>query len=520
MLSGLSATQECFTTSTSYGGLLPSDVDGTTAPPAGEPNLMLALGTTSTTLAYWKLHADFTTPSNATFTGPTNLTVANYNEACGGGTCVPQAGTSNQLDTLADRLMYRLAYRNFGDHESLVVSHSVTNGSGGGVRWYELRLVAGSPTVYQQGTYSPDSSYRWMPSIAMDKSGNIALGFSISSSSLHPGVHYTGRLAGDPLGSIGSQGEGSFIDGAGSQTGSLHRWGDYSSMSIDPVDGCTFWYSNQYIPSNGSFNWHTRNGSFQLPGCGGPPPPSDFSISASPTSGTVTAGGQVTSTISTAITSGSAQSVSLSTSVLPAGSSASFSANPINSGNSSTLTITTSSSTPAGTYPISVTGTGASATHSTSYSLTVNAPAGGGIVNGGFETGTLSGWTSIGATSITTAGPHSGTYSAFLGSTSPTSGDSSISQTFTAPSGTTKISFWYLPTCPDTVRYDWTTATLRDNTTGTTKTILSKTCATASWRQVTASITVGHSYTLKLISHDDNYPGDASYTKFDDVSVF
>jgi hypothetical protein len=145
------------------------------------------------------------------------------------------------------------------------------------------------------------------------------------------------------------------------------------------------------------------------------------------------------------------------------------------------------------------------------------APTGGGVVNGGFETGTLSSWSLAGTASIV-AGGHSGSYAARVGSTSPTNGDSSISQTFTAPSGSTQISFWYKMTCPDSVRYDWAKATLRDNTTGTTTTILPSVCATNStWVQNSAAITAGHSYTLSLVSHDDNYVGDATYTLFDDV---
>lgn len=151
--------------------------------------------------------------------------------------------------------------------------------------------------------------------------------------------------------------------------------------------------------------------------------------------------------------------------------------------------------------------------------IAIGAAQTGGVVNGGFEAGSLSNWTSAGTTSIA-AGGHSGSYSARIGSTSPTNGDSSISQTFTAPSGSTKLSFWYKMTCPDTVRYDWATATLRDNTTGTTTTILAHVCATSStWVQNSASITAGHSYTLTLVSHDDNYTGDATYTLFDDVAT-
>ena len=224
MLAGAVGTQQCFDTSTAYGGLLPADLDGATLPPVGEANTQVALGTTSTTLATWKFHVDWTTPANSTFTGPTTLTVPAYTEACGGGTCIPQGGTTNQLDSLADRLMFRLAYRNFGDHESLVVNHSVDTSGSRGVRWYELRLSGGNVSVFQQGTYAPDTSSRWMGSIAMDQAGNIAVGYSQSSSTTKPSIRYTGRLDGDPLGTI-TQGEGTIITGAGAQTSKLHRWG-------------------------------------------------------------------------------------------------------------------------------------------------------------------------------------------------------------------------------------------------------------------------------------------------------
>ncbi|MFF3914254.1 hypothetical protein ACFYZB_12330 [Streptomyces sp. NPDC001852] len=421
------------------------------------------------------------------------------------------------LDSLSDRLMFRLAYRNFGDHESLVVNDAVTAGSSVGVRWYELRMSGGNPTVYQQGTYAPDSTYRWMGSIAEDKVGNIALGYSQSSSSAHPSIRYTGRLAGDTLGTM-TQGEVTAITGGGSQT-SYSRWGDYTSMAVDPADDCTFWYTNEYIPANGNFNWHTRLAAFTLPNCGSTAS-NDFSIGVSPASSSVAAGSSASTTVSTAVTSGSAQSVSLSASGLPSGATASFNPSSVTAGSSSTLTVATSASTPAGTYDITVTGTGASATHTATYTLTVTSGSGGGITNGGFETGSLSGWTSAGTTSVVSSGAHSGTYAARVGSTSPTNGDSSITQTFTAPSGTSTLGFHYNVTCPDTLTYDWATATLKDNTTGTTTTVLAKTCVSSSgWIQKTASVTAGHSYTLTLISHDDNWTGDATYTRYDDVTL-
>src|SRR5262249_9550690 len=156
---------QCFQTTSAYGSLLPAAVDGQTAPPAGATNYLLSLGTSgaSSSLYLWEFHVDWATPGNSTFTGPAVISVNPVTGACSGGVCIPQVGTNQKLDSLGDRLMYRLAYRNFGDHESLVATHSV--GSPSGVRWYELRDPGGTPTVYQQGTFAPDSNYRWMGSI-------------------------------------------------------------------------------------------------------------------------------------------------------------------------------------------------------------------------------------------------------------------------------------------------------------------------------------------------------------------
>jgi hypothetical protein len=378
MLAGSAATQVCFQQGSSIGGLLPSDIDGTTAPPTGSPNYMVYFGTNNLNL--FKFHVDFTTPSNSTFTGPTVIPVAAFSPLCGGGTCVPQPGTTQQLDSLADRLMYRLAYRNFGTHESLVVNHSVTAGSGGGVRWYEIQNPSGTPTVAQQSTFAPDSNYRWMGSIAMDQSGDMAVGYSVASSSLNPTIRYTGRVPTDPSGTM--EAEVNVVTGTGSQTTSLSRWGDYSAMQVDPVDDCTFWYTQEYIKTNGTFNWNTRIANFKFPSCGGTATP-DFSIGASPSSLTIAQGSNGTSTITITSLNGFNAATTLSASGLPSGVTAAFSPNPVtppaNGSATSTLTLTASGTATTGNATVTVTGTSGALTHSTSIALTVTSSGGGGL---------------------------------------------------------------------------------------------------------------------------------------------
>jgi len=276
-----------------YGNLLPSNLDGANLPPDGAPNYYASIGdiylnNPSNLLRIWQFHVDWTTPLSSTFgvssTMDVNSTVgtggepnatlqtAPYNymscALAGSMSCIPQPGVTQKVDVIGDRIMHRLAYRNFGSHQSLVLNHTVDAGNGiAGIRWYEVRDPGGTPSIYQQGTYSPDSNHRWMGSIAMDGAGNIALGYSVSSSSTYPSIRYAGRLASDPLGDL-TQGEQSIVAGTGSQTTILARWGDYSGMSIDPTDDCTFWYTNEYYATTGPSNWQTRIGAFKFPGCG------------------------------------------------------------------------------------------------------------------------------------------------------------------------------------------------------------------------------------------------------------
>lgn len=284
MLKGAAAAgMQCFThTGTNYGAMLPADVDGTTPPPSGSPEYFMAFDYSGQALDLWQFHVNWSTPSQSKFTGPTKISVAAFSEPCGEtrtelnyttGHCIPQQGTSQGLDSYGDRLMYRLAYRKFGSYASLVANHTVAVGNGTpqtAIRWYELRNSGSGFSVHQHGTYAPGPSYRWMGSIAMDKAGDIGLGYNVSSSATHPSIRYTGRLSTDPLGQM--QSEADVLSRAGVSLGSqttTFRWGDYSSLAVDPSDDCTFWYATEYIPSSSSPNnhWATRIASFKFPTC-------------------------------------------------------------------------------------------------------------------------------------------------------------------------------------------------------------------------------------------------------------
>ena len=249
---------------------LPADLDGTNLPPVGAPASFVEFPAGGSYRVF-HFHADFVTPNNSTFTLFASPASVGFSIRSAG---IPQLGTSSQLDPIGDRLMFRLATRFFSDgHEATVGNFTVQSGGVAAPRWFELRNITSGPvSVAQQGTYQPDTTHRWMGSASMDQQGNIALGYSASSSSINPQIRYTGRLAGDPVNTL-PQTEATLFAGTGSQTGTNGRWGDYSAMTIDPVDDCTFWYTQEYYATTASFSWRTRIGSFKFPGCGAAPTP-------------------------------------------------------------------------------------------------------------------------------------------------------------------------------------------------------------------------------------------------------
>jgi hypothetical protein len=278
-------------------GLLPADVDGTRQPKEDAPVPIVgtqddnaSYGAAFDALNIWELSIKWKSHPEASIVLKTQLPVASFDSIfpCGPDSrdCLPQPGIvdpAQYLDILSyrQRPTFRLAYRNFKTYESLVTNQSVEAQPGvAGARWYEIRRTGGSYSVYQQGTYAPnDGVHRWMGSIAQDKNGNMALGYSVvNGTNVFPGIRYTGRLAGDPLGQM-TLGEGTIINGAGVQTTTNSRWGDYTDMTVDPTDDSTFWYVNEYYQVSGlplptptpplpppgtTAPWQTRIGKFKL----------------------------------------------------------------------------------------------------------------------------------------------------------------------------------------------------------------------------------------------------------------
>jgi hypothetical protein len=247
---------------------LPADCDGT-FPPLGTPGYFA--WSTTAKVTFWELHADWTTPSNSTFTQSQQLPVIPF-FTMGYGVGLPQKGTNVKLDPMSYgcTLMNRLQFRYFNDHWSMVTNGTVNAGNSvAGIRWYEFRKTGADPwIVYQQSTYAPDDgNSRWCGSIAMDSTGNIGLAYNITSANMYPSIRYTGRMSGDALNQL-TINESGIINGGGSQTntwsGNPSRWGDYSSLNVDPSNASTFWYTNEYYSTSSQSNWKTRIASFSF----------------------------------------------------------------------------------------------------------------------------------------------------------------------------------------------------------------------------------------------------------------
>lgn len=291
--------------------LSPSNIDGAIAadldgalPPPGAPGIFMGFqddgvnGVAQDRLVMFEMNVDWNNPGSSTFLGPQIFPTDPFDmNICGlvspaNRDCVPQPGTTDGLDPIESAFMNRLAYRNFGTHSALVGTHTVDVGDfqgHAGVRWYELRDSGSGWGIRQQGTYSPDLDHRFMGSIAIDALGNIGLGYSVSSEVTFPSIRYTGQTAGAPLGVMNIT-EETIFDGSGSQLGSGNRWGDYTSMNVDPSDHSTFWYTNEYYSTTSSFNWRTRVAAFRFDEAADPKAPSAltaFSNYTTPTSVTL-----------------------------------------------------------------------------------------------------------------------------------------------------------------------------------------------------------------------------------------
>jgi hypothetical protein len=276
MLRGEAATEQCVVID-GVNFLNNADLEGTSLPPDGAPNIMLAAGGAQlekrledNRIFAWTFKVDWDEPSKTRIDGPAAIAVAPYRYLCDGQltNCVPQPGTDRRLDAQGDEIMARVVYRRIGDGESIVAVHSVNTSAGaGGVRWYELRLdKSRAPVLFQKGTYAPDTFFRWMASPAIDRFGHIGIGYSFGGSPEYAGQRFAARLAGDPPGQLTLR-ETVLVTGEGSQT-YTNRWEDYTQTAVDPSDDCTIWYVGDYYKKDAT-NYSTRIGAFRLPGCGG-----------------------------------------------------------------------------------------------------------------------------------------------------------------------------------------------------------------------------------------------------------
>ena len=370
-------------TSQSFGGypnfLMPADIDGPTGPAANTPGIFYTFLKDGypnhppgvDRIEVYEFDVDWGNPGSSTFGSVDTIPIAAYNyTVCGFfvQNCVPQPGTAQGIDTLSYWPMFRLAYRNLGAYEAMVGNFTVDlDGSDkAAIRWFELRNSVAGWELHQEGTYAPDGDHRWMGSIAMDGSGNIALGYSVSSPTTNPAIRYATRLVTDPAGTL--QAEESIIEGGGVQTG-IVRWGDYSAMSVDPTDECTFWFTSEYHDvSDTGFNWNTRVGVFKEPTCTGTLGP-DFTIETAPVSQDICAPNDAEFTIDIGSVMGYIDPVTLSAQGTPAGTSTSFSPNPVVPAGASTMTIGNTGAASMGDYEIDIVGIAPTSTHTSTVTL-------------------------------------------------------------------------------------------------------------------------------------------------------
>ncbi len=273
MLTGNFAFTVCFQGSISLPTFVVTTLDGQTLPPAGEPAFFWQLDQRpnqgKNNLNSFQFHVDWVNQMNSTFTGPVANVLPAYTDACNNfKPCIPEPGTTNLLQGWGDRLNGRVTYRNFGTYESIVMTHAITRGTGttahAAIRWYEYRTPL-TPVIFQTGTIAPDTTWRWLGGIAEDQFGDIAVGYNVSSTTVFPGIRYSGHAVTDKTGVM--EPEINVITGAGSQNGTNKNWSSFSSMTVDPVDDCTFWYTNQYYATSSQSGWKTQISSFRFPKC-------------------------------------------------------------------------------------------------------------------------------------------------------------------------------------------------------------------------------------------------------------
>jgi len=367
MLAGQAASLQRFTGSTLDGFgfqiIHPADIDGPGLPPANTPAFFVRHNDDESHspssnnpsvdfLEIFEFRADFANPANSSLTGPLRVAIAEFDSnLCGLSSfqCIPQPGGGIPLDPLREVVMWRVQYRNNGAYESMVGSHvtDVDSTDHAGVRWWELRRSGGSEwSLAQEGTYAPDADSRWMSSAATDQDGNLIVGYSVGSASLNAGIRYNGRLQGDAPGTL-TQGETTLIAGTGVH--SNERWGDYSSLNVDPVDDCTFWYTNEYALASGA--WGTQVGKFKFETCGTP----GIVLNATNLEQSICAPASLAPIIIDVTgTAGFAGDTALSLPALPAGFTGNFSATPVTPPGQSTLSLSADATVNFNHYPIEI----------------------------------------------------------------------------------------------------------------------------------------------------------------------